>query len=253
MAEEQSDQLKQTQQIKPETTKKKNPCIIIWFILLGLLIIGVVAVACIAIINRPSADSEPTTEGETTIRSILDIESTKPESNYSAKDGEDLTFRFTDLECNEDCSNVTSIKIGDQVLKAGEDYKVERGSIIITIFKKVLQALANGQHSISVAVGDTTITINISINNNSAVEEPSEEQPEEVKPADDGTSTSASSNTSDEQTIPTPTPTPTPTPEPTPTPTPEPKPTPTPETTIDESEEYNTDQSTTTEEESETN
>lgn len=231
MVDEQPDQPKQTnqnQQSEQPKTGKKNIWLIIWIILLCLVVVGVIVFACVTFMGRSktkntSSDGvasiiEEETKGE---ENIITIDETV--SSYNVNSEEDFSFRFANLECNDDCSNVSSVKIGDQILKVGEDYEVKKGSVIITIFKKILKALSDGRHDIVVIVKQdeevVTVSVNITIGENvSQEEQPSEGEPNipnETTPNEAGSDSQGGSDSE-------PTPTPTPTPDPTPTPEPEP-------------------------------
>lgn len=144
-------------------------------------------------------------------QNITSEDGTELNHTFDAKADEDFVVRFADLECNEDCSNVSSVKIGDRTLEAGKDYEVERGSVIIKIFKKTMQTITNGKHDIVVKIeqnGKTvTVGVKITITNSVTTNEQQEQNTESEN------NNEPSQNDSAPQPAPAPEPTPAPEPE----------------------------------------
>lgn len=151
-------------------------------------------------------------------QNVTSVDGTEFDSTFDAKVDDDFAVRFSDLECNDDCSNVSSVKIGNKTLEAGKDYEVKRGSMIIIIFKKVLQTITNGEHDIVVKTEQNgkfiTVGVKITITNSAATNEQPEQNNSSENNNSSGDSNSTSQNTPTTNSEPSPSPEPTPVPEP---------------------------------------
>lgn len=165
-----------------ETTKNKKPLIISGIIAFGVLFIATIIAVCIALAPRPTEQPDD----DDTINygySVTNVDGTEFKPIYANGSNENLSLRFADLECDENCSNVSNLKIGDLTLNVGEDYEVKRGSVIIIIYKKILQAIQSGQYNITFDIknGDETISVGvkITITNSSTPEDNTQEEQNE--------------------------------------------------------------------------
>ena len=173
---------------KKDKAKNNNKKFLIAELILGLIIIVCLVFLCIAINNKKDANID---FGQ----SITSMDGGEFKPNYDAGHDSDFSFRLADLECNEDCTNVSTVKIGDKELKLGEDYEVKRGSIIIVIYKKVMQVLQTGKADITVGIEKDgkiiTVGVHITISNTVA---PSETQPAQEEQPETTTNNNSSEN-----------------------------------------------------------
>lgn len=150
-------QSKSKNKTKTGKLAKKKLCMII-----GAAVIALAAiVVCLCLILSKNGDNAGVDFGQ----NITSADGSEFKSTYDTGRGKDFSVRFTELDCNEDCSNVSTVRIGDRTLKLGEDYEVKRGSVIIVIFKKVMQSLQVGNHDVVVDIkeGDKTLTVGVHI------------------------------------------------------------------------------------------
>ncbi|MBO7132398.1 hypothetical protein J6V85_04075 [Candidatus Saccharibacteria bacterium] len=188
---------------KLKLPKNKKPFIIAIIIAAGILLIVLTIIICLITKNRSSEESANNKTEVDYSQHVTNKDGSEFNANYNTSSNENLSIRFTDLKCNDDCSNIKNLKIGDQTLEADKDYKVEQGSVIITIYKKFLQAISSGQYSIifDIENGDQTITVGISITitNKSAQtneEDQNEEEKQEEKPEENSQNNDSSQNSS---------------------------------------------------------
>ncbi len=198
MVEEQTEQTEQPiDQSKPKSNKK--PFIIAGIVAFGVVFIIVAIVLCLCLKTPPKEEPAPSVDFS---QKVTNTDGTEFKPTYDAGSDEDLSVRFTDLECNEDCSNISNLKIGNKILKAGEDYEVKRGSVIIVIYKKILQAIQNGQYDITFEIksGEKTISVGlkITIANSSAPTDEEESENEDEQESGDQSQSGSSSQSSSE-------------------------------------------------------
>lgn len=131
-------------------------------IICGIAVVLVVALvaALILILNHDQPQPDTQDDAETT--------QTEPEVDYDQKitseDGSvfkaeyqqgsesNFTARFTNLKCEDGCKNVSEVKVGDKVLKQGEDYEVKSGSIIIILKGDFLDKLQAGKFDLVITI-----------------------------------------------------------------------------------------------------
>lgn len=195
MVEEQTEQ--PIDQPKPKRNKK--PFIIAGIVAFGVVFIIVAIVLCLCLKTPPKEEPAPSVDFS---QQVTNVDGTEFKPTYNAGSDDDLSVRFTDLECNEDCSNISNLKIGNKILKAGEDYEVKRGSVIIVIYKKILQAIQNGQYDITFEIksGEKTISVGlkITITNSSAPTDEEESENEDEQESGDQSQSGSPSQSSSE-------------------------------------------------------
>ena len=195
MVEEQTEQ--PIDQPKPKRNKK--PFIIAGIVAFGVVFIIVAIVLCLCLKTPPKEEPAPSVDFS---QQVTNVDGTEFKPTYDAGSDDDLSVRFTDLECNEDCSNISNLKIGTKILKVGEDYEVKRGSVIIVIYKKILQAIQNGQYDITFEIksGEKTISVGlkITIANSSAPTDEEESENEDERESGDQSQSGSSSQSSSE-------------------------------------------------------
>lgn len=123
-----------------------------------LLVLAILIATVAVVLNMASAaNSDVDTSGDsTTEENQIDFdqeitgegdEAFNP--NYEIGSDANLVAHFANLECDENCENVSDLKIGDLTLERGKNYEVTRGSVIITIFADTLKDLALGEYEVT--------------------------------------------------------------------------------------------------------
>lgn len=157
---------KSTKQVKPvnkpkQTTKK--PHLARWQIgLICGVTVAFVALLLVIILlfcNRKTSQPSATDDSDTETVAAIDYDQKVTNQDgsdftavYQAGSEQDFTIRFTDLKCDDTCQNVGAVKLGDQLLKLGEDYTVKSGSIIISLTANLMKSLAAGDFSLIITV-----------------------------------------------------------------------------------------------------
>ncbi len=149
--------------------KKQKILSIIALSLLGVFFI-VVIVGCLL----PKPTSEPDDEDNSSMvvdydQTVTNADGSSFDNSFKVGSSEQYAIRFPDLTCEEGCKNVSSVRIGDQLLKNGLDYEVKEGSVIIVLLKRLLASLKTGDYNLTFEYnnGETTkkIGVNIKIEN----------------------------------------------------------------------------------------
>lgn len=111
---------------------------------------------------------------------------------------DNLEMRFADLKCEENCTNVNEVKIGDKTLKRGEDYELKQGSVILVLYAKVFSGMEAGEVRVTFEITEDhkIHTIGVKITIEKKAEEKKEEQKTDSTPSQATTSTSSGSSTS---------------------------------------------------------
>ena len=144
--------------------KKQKILSIVALSLLGVFFI-VVIIGCLL----PKPTSEP--DGEDNSSLVVDYSQTVTNVDGSSFDGsvkvsssEQYAIRFPNLVCKDGCKNVSSVKLGDQLLKNGLDYEVKEGSVIIVLLKRLLTSLKTGDYNLTFEYNDGETTKRIGVN-----------------------------------------------------------------------------------------
>lgn len=124
-----------------------------------VLVVALVVVLVLVFGGKKSAtgevDDAETSQDEAEVdydQKVTDKDGGKFKAEYQAGSEESFAVRFSDLECGDGCKNVSEVKLGKKVLKLGEDYEVQRGSIIIILTESLMKGLKEGKHDLIVAV-----------------------------------------------------------------------------------------------------
>ena len=145
--------------------KKQKILSIVALSLLGVFFI-VVIVGCLL----PKPTNEP--DGEDNSSMVVDYDQTVTNADgssfnktFKVGSSEQYAIRFPDLTCKESCKNISSVRMGDQLLKNGLDYEVKEGSVIIVLLKRLLASLKTGDYNLTFEYndGETTKKIGVSI------------------------------------------------------------------------------------------
>lgn len=80
-------------------------------------------------------------------------------AEYQAGSEQSFVMRFSDLKCEDSCKNVSEVKLGNKVLKKGEDYEVKSGSIIIILAESLMKSLKAEKYDLVIAVVDDNKTL----------------------------------------------------------------------------------------------
>lgn len=75
-------------------------------------------------------------------------------ADYQSGSEQSFAVRFSDLECTDDCSNISEVRVGNRVLVAGKDYEVKKGSVIIVLTEEFMESLAAGDFDLVIAISD---------------------------------------------------------------------------------------------------
>lgn len=125
----------------------------------AVLVVALVVVLVLVFGGKKSAtgevDDAETSQDEAEVdydQKVTDKDGGKFKAEYQAGSEESFAVRFSDLECGDGCKNVSEVKLGKKVLKLGEDYEVQRGSIIIILTESLMKGLKEGKHDLIVAV-----------------------------------------------------------------------------------------------------
>lgn len=147
---------------KPKLTKKQIG------IVCGIIAVLVAAlvVTLVVTLNRnhsqtETSDDTETTQDEPTIdynQKITDKDGGEFKAEYQAGSEQSFAMRFSDLKCEDNCKNVSEVKLGDKTLKQGEDYEVQSGSIIVILTENFMKSLKADKYNLAIAVvnGDKT-------------------------------------------------------------------------------------------------
>lgn len=155
--------IKQNGTTKPKFTKKQIG------IVCGVIAVLVVAlvVVLVLVLNREpqtetSGDTE-TTQNELAIdyhQKITNEDGGEFNAEYQAGSEKNFVMRFSELKCEDNCKNVSEVKLGDKTLKQGEDYEVKSGSIIIVLYEDFMKSLKAGEFGLVIAVrGENETTL----------------------------------------------------------------------------------------------
>ncbi len=199
--------VKQEEKSKKKMSKKAK-ILVVSGITVGVLAIIVAVVLCFL---KPWEKKETRDDDEASVVAIERVDGTDYAQKITTVDGgeftpkitegtsDNLAMRFSELSCNDECKNIENVKLGDKTLKAGEDYEVKKGSVIIILFAKVFSDAQPGEVTLTFEIQEgskiKTIGVKITI-------EKKEEKKEDQKPAEnaaastDGASTGGSSSTS---------------------------------------------------------
>jgi len=133
-------------------------------IIIGAVVVLVATLALVLMLalggKKPATEDVDDTEvsqDETEVdynQKVTDKNGGKFDAEYQAGSGENFAVRFADLKCEDGCKNVSEVKLGKKVLKLGEDYEVQRGSIIVVLTESLMEGLKEGKHSLIIAVAD---------------------------------------------------------------------------------------------------
>ena len=144
--------------------KKQKILSIVALSLLGIFFI-VVIVGCLL----PKPTSEP--DGEDNSSLVVDYDQTVTNADGSSFDNsfrvgssEQYAIRFPDLICRDGCKNISSVRMGNQLLKNGLDYEVKEGSVIIVLLKRLLASLKTGDYNLTFEYNDGETTKKIGVN-----------------------------------------------------------------------------------------
>ncbi len=80
-------------------------------------------------------------------------------AEYQAGSEQSFAMRFSDLKCEDNCKNVSEVKLGNKILKKGEDYEVKSGSIIIILTESLMKSLKAEKYDLVIAVVDDNKTL----------------------------------------------------------------------------------------------
>ncbi len=150
--------IKQSDMNKSKPTKKQIG--IVCGIIAVLVAVLVVALVFILNRNQPQADTQDdaeTTQTEPEIdyeQKITSEDGGEFKAEYQQGSETNFTARFSDLKCEDNCKNVSEVKVGDKVLKQGEDYEIKSGSIIVILKATFLDSLQVGKFDLVIAVKD---------------------------------------------------------------------------------------------------
>ena len=125
----------------------------------AILVVALVVVLVLVFGGKKSATGEvddvETSQDEAEVdydQKVTDKDGGKFKAEYQAGSEESFAVRFSNLKCEDGCKNVSEVKLGKKVLKLGEDYEVQRGSIIIILTESLMKGLKEGKHDLIVAV-----------------------------------------------------------------------------------------------------
>lgn len=131
------------------------------------VLVAALAIGLTFILNRNQPQTETSGDTETTQdepivdynQKITDKDGGEFKAEYQAGSEQSFAMRFSDLKCEDNCKNVSEVKLGDKTLKQGEDYKVESGSIIIVLTENFMKSLKADKYDLAIAVidGDKTL------------------------------------------------------------------------------------------------
>ena len=152
---------------KQKLTKKQ----IIIISVVGMAVLACVAIVFFCVVFRPSSDSDslPKQEDATSSkvdfnRAVTNVDGSEFKATYEAGSNENFAVRFTDLKCvDTSCSNVGTVRLGDQTLVLNRDYTVKQGSIIIELLANILEALKSGQYDLTIEVKESDLTITVGV------------------------------------------------------------------------------------------
>lgn len=153
---------RQNNKHKPQLIKQQI------YIICGIAVVLVIALiaALVFALNHNQAqpdtqDNTETTQTEPKIdynQKITSADGGEFKTDYQQGSEVDFSARFSDLKCEDNCKNVSEVKVGNKTLKQGEDYEIKSGSIIVILKATFLDSLQAGKFDLVVAVkdGDTT-------------------------------------------------------------------------------------------------
>lgn len=138
-------------------------------IICGVIAVLVAALAVILILvlnrNQPqteTADDTETTQDEQKVdydQKITDKDGNEFKAEYQAGSEQSFAMRFSNLKCEDNCKNVSEVKLGDKTLKQGEDYEVQSGSIIIILTENLMKSLKVDKYDLVITVIDADRTL----------------------------------------------------------------------------------------------
>lgn len=138
------------------------------------IICGVIAVLVVALVvvlilvlghNQPqeeTSDNSEITQDKPTVdynQKITDKDGNEFKAEYQAGSEQSFAMRFSDLKCEDNCKNVSEVKLGGKTLKQGEDYEVQSGSIIIILSENFMKSLKADKYDLVIAVIDADKTM----------------------------------------------------------------------------------------------
>lgn len=154
--------------VKQNGTTERKPTKEQIGLICGIVAVLVAALAIILIIvlnhnqsQTETPDNIETTQDKPTVdynQKITGKDGGEFKAEYQAGSGQSFVMRFSNLKCENDCKNVSEVKLGDKVLKQGEDYKAESGSIIIILTENFMQSLQADKYDLVIAVIDADKT-----------------------------------------------------------------------------------------------
>lgn len=126
------------------------------------ILVAAIAVALVFILNRnqPQVDTQNNTETTQTEpkidynQKITSADGGEFKADYQQGSEVDFSARFSDLKCEDNCKNVSEVKVGNKTLKQGEDYEIKSGSIIVILKATFLDSLQTGKFDLVIAVKD---------------------------------------------------------------------------------------------------
>lgn len=148
--------IKQSGNTKPKLTKKQIG------IICGVIAVLVAALVVVLVFvlnrNQPQAeivDNTETTQDEQKVdynQKVTDKDGNEFKAEYQAGSEQSFAMRFSDLKCEDNCKNVSEVKLGDKTLKQGKDYEVQSGSIIIILSENFMKSLKADKYDLVIAV-----------------------------------------------------------------------------------------------------
>lgn len=155
--------IKQGGNTKPKFTKKQIS------IICGVIAVLVAAlvVVLVLVLGRNQTQENVINDAETTQdepnvdydQKITDKDGGEFKAEYQAGSEQSFAMRFSDLKCEDNCKNVSEVKLGDKTLKQGEDYEVKSGSIIIILTENFMKSLKADKYDLVIAVIDADKTL----------------------------------------------------------------------------------------------
>lgn len=125
----------------------------------AVLVMALVAVLILVLGRKqPQAETDNTpdmTETAQTVdykQKITSEDGSEFKAEYQAGSEKSFAMRFSDLKCEDDCKNVSEVKLGNKDLKQGEDYEVKSGSIIIILTESLMKSLKADKYDLVIAV-----------------------------------------------------------------------------------------------------
>ncbi|MBO7131949.1 hypothetical protein J6V85_01625 [Candidatus Saccharibacteria bacterium] len=102
------------------------------------------------------------------------------DSNYKTGSNKDFSVRFPELQCEEECDNIGTVRLGNDILQKDKDYIVKKGSVIIVLLAKAMNRFDTGNYSLTFEYTinniKTIIGVKISIVSTSANDTSSNEE-----------------------------------------------------------------------------